>query len=241
MMTPRKLIAAAVASALIACSPADATIPVIDVAAIQQMIQEMLAWQQQLNAMQSQLNQLRQTHTALTGNRGLGSLLHQTAADRNYLPSAWRDVDSVGRGISARYAQLHDRVRALVRNNARITDDELSHLPAGARQAILAARDAAATGEALTRAAYERSSDRFSSLGQLIDRINSTGDVKAIAELQGRIAAEQAMLENEAVKLQSYSYATDASRASAEVARREAVIQGHGVFATRFQPTPPAP
>jgi type IV secretion system protein VirB5 len=241
MMSTQKMLAAAVASTLIACAPAHATIPVIDVAAIQQMIQEMIAWQQQLSAMQSQLGQLRQTHSALTGNRGLGALLPQSAADRNYLPADWSSVDAVSRGIGARYSALHARVAALVRDNARISDQELARLPARTRAALLAARDAAATGEALTRAAYERSSDRFSSLGQLIDRIGSTADVKAIAELQGRIAAEQAMLENEAVKLQSYAYATDAARASADQARREAIVQGHGTVATRFQPSPPAP
>ncbi len=35
-------------------------------------------------------------------------------------------------------------------------------------------------------------------------KINGTPDPKAIAELQGRIAAEQAMIQNEQTKLQMY-------------------------------------
>jgi len=75
----------------------------------------------------------------------------------------------------------------------------------------------------------------------LIDRIGTAGDAKAIADLQGRIAAEQAMLANESVKLQTLAYSAEATRVSAEVARREAVIRGHGNFSTRFQPALPAP
>jgi type IV secretion system protein VirB5 len=125
--------------------------------------------------------------------------------------------------------------------NSRLSDTDLAHLPTTLRAIVMDARRVASTDEALTQVAYERSSSRFAALGQLIDRIGTTGDAKAIADLQGRIAAEQAMLENEAVKLQSLAYSAEAARASAEVSRREAVVRGHGTFATRFQPTPPAP
>jgi type IV secretion system protein VirB5 len=241
MMTPSKMIAAALACTLIVAAPADASIPVIDIAAVRQLIQDTLSWQQQLRAMQSQLAQLQQTRTALTGSRGMERLLQQTVAERNYLPVDWSSLDAVARGAAANYGDLAARVRDLAKANARLTDEDLARLPAVARALLVDARGTAATGQALTQTAYERSSGRFASLGQLIDRIGTTGDVKAIAELQGRIAAEQAMLENEAVKLQSFAYAADAERASAEVARREAVVQGHGRFASRFQPTPPAP
>ncbi|KDP89763.1 hypothetical protein W824_15140 [Clavibacter cf. michiganensis LMG 26808] len=41
-------------------------------------------------------------------------------------------------------------------------------------------------------------------IDQLMAKINDTPDPKAIAELQGRIAAEQAMIQNEQTKLQMY-------------------------------------
>jgi type IV secretion system protein VirB5 len=241
MMTPSKMFAATLACTLTVAAPAEASIPVIDVAAVQQLIQDTLSWQQQLRAMQSQLAQLQQTRTALTGSRGMERLLQQTIADRNYLPAEWRSLDALAHGAAANYPDLAARARELAKANARLTDEDLARLPAVARTRLVDERGNAATGQALAQAAYERSSGRFASLGQLIDRIGTTGDVKAIAELQGRIAAEQTMLENEAVKLQSFAYAAEAERASAEVARREAVVQGHGRFAARFQPTPPAP
>jgi type IV secretion system protein VirB5 len=241
MMKCSKFLAGAVASAFVVAMPAQATVPVIDVAALQQLIQSAIAWQRQLQGMQSQLAQLEQTRTALTGPRGMERLLQQSVADRNYLPADWVALDSLVHGGTGRFPELAARVRSLAKANARLSDADLAKLSTAARAMVLDSRQTASTDEALTQVAYERSSARFATLGQLIDRIGTTGDAKAIADLQGRIAAEQAMLENEAVKLQSLAYSAEANRASAEVSRREAVIRGHGTFATRFQPTLPAP
>lgn len=216
-------------------------IPVIDIAAVRQLVQDATSWQHQLQAMQSQLSQLQQTRTALTGGRGMEQLLRQTVADRNYLPADWVSLDSLAHGVTAGYPDIAARIRSLAKSHSRLTEADLARLSADTRAMLVSARELASTNEALTQVAYEHSSTRFASLGKLIDQIGATGDVKAIADLQGRIAAEQAMLENEAVKLQSLAYSADANRASAEVSRREAVIRGHGNFATRFQPTPPAP
>jgi len=236
-----KYLVEVVAVGLIAAAPANATIPVIDVAAVRQLIQDAISWQHQLQAMQAQLAQLQQTRTALTGSRGMEQLLRQTVADRNYLPADWAGLGSLANGGTRGYPEIATRIQALLKSNARLTDADLAKLSPDARTALVSARESASTNEALTQVAYERSSTRFASLGQLIERIGAAGDAKAIADLQGRIAAEQAMLENEAVKLQSLAYSADATRASAEVSRREAVIRGHGSFATRFQPTLPAP
>jgi type IV secretion system protein VirB5 len=241
MMKCSKFLAGAVASAFVVAMPAQASIPVIDVAALQQLVQSAISWQRQLQAMQSQLTQLEQTRTALTGPRGMERLLRQSVADRNYLPVDWDGLDGLVHGTTGAFPELAARARSLAKANARLSDADLARLPAAVRAMVVEARRVASTDEAMTQVAYERSSSRFAALGQLIDRIGATGDAKAIAELQGRIAAEQAMLENEAVKLQSLAFSTDAARVSAEVSRREAVIRGHGTFATRFQPTPPAP
>jgi type IV secretion system protein VirB5 len=241
MIKCTRLLAGTLASAFIVAMPAQATIPVVDVAALQQLIQSAISWQRQLQAMQSQLAQLEQTRTALTGPRGMEHLLRQSVADRNYLPADWGALGNLATGNASAFPEIAARARSLAQANARLSDADLARLPPALRSMVVDARRAASTDEALTQVAYERSSARFAALGQLIDRIGTTGDAKAIAELQGRIAAEQAMLENEGVKLQSLAYSAEAARASAEISRREAIVRGHGTFATRFQPTPPAP
>ena len=53
--------------------------------------------------------------------------------------------------------------------------------------------------------AYDAAKSRVNQIDQLMAKINDTSDPKAIAELQARIAAEQANIQNEQTKLQMYS------------------------------------
>ena len=57
-------------------------------------------------------------------------------------------------------------------------------------------------------------------------------------DLQARIAAEQVMLQNEQTKLQVLYQATQAQESSMRQQARERVIEEHGRFETRFQPSP---
>lgn len=215
--------------------------PVVDVAAIKQLLQQMNAWQQQLRGMQSQLTQLQQTHQALTGRRGMEGLLLQTAVERNYLPNELSELSSLAVSASNSYRELAGAVKDLSATAGRLTPVDVARLPADARDLLSSARTSAAENQAVAQLAYAHSSVRFSQLSTLIDRIGAAPDLKAIADLQGRIAAEQAMLANETVKLQAYSYAADAQRAAAIALTREQIVHGHGTFAHRFQPVPPAP
>ena len=236
----KRTIFVGVLSAVIAAE-ARATIPVVDIAAIQQLLQQMSAWQQQLRAMQSQLSQLQQTHQALTGRRGMERLLLQTAMDRNYLPPDLAGIGAFSTGTAASYRDLSNTLRDLAATAARLTAADIARLPAQERTLLETARLTAAENQAVTQLAYSHSSSRFAQLSTLIDKIGATPDLKAIAELQGRIGAEQAMLANDGVKLQSYGYAVSAQRVALDARTREEIVHGHGSFSARFQPTPPAP
>jgi len=58
--------------------------------------------------------------------------------------------------------------------------------------------------------AYDAAKGRLRQIDQLMGKINDTADPKAIAELQGRISAEQAMIQNEQTKLQMYQMVAQA-------------------------------
>lgn len=241
-MKRRQLLALLTAAPLLVASgPTRAVIPVVDVAAIQSLIQQISAWNQQLRAMQLQLTQLQQTRSALTGQRGMERLLRQTPVDRNYLPRDWTVAAGIGAGAPPIYAGLAGSARAQMRANAVLSPAEFARLPGPVTDLLADERRGVAAGQTLTRAAYARSSDRFAALGALIDRIGTAADAKAIAELQGRIGAEQAMLTNEGLKLTALAQVADADRAARELARRETVARNHGTFGLRFEPTPPVP
>ena len=93
-----------------------AGIPVIDVAAIAQLTQQVQYWLQQIQLMQNQLNQVQQAYRAVTGPRGMQNLLAGTA--RNYLPPDWNEMISVLNNTSNTYNGLSSQVQAAMNANA---------------------------------------------------------------------------------------------------------------------------
>ena len=237
----RAITAAVLCSLGLASSSVQALIPVVDLAALQALIQELVAWSEQLRSMESQLTQMKQTYASMTGVRGMDQLLRLSDATRNYLPPDWQVLESSLSGASAAYPQLAAAVHAQSGANAVLTDADVARFSVQLQAFLLTQRQAVAGSQAVSQLAYARSSDRFALLQTLIDRIGVTPDAKAIAELQGRIGAEQAMLANEELKLSALAQSGTAEASARALALREQIVANHGAFATRFQPTPPAP
>ena len=238
----RTLLPTLVASALLlAMQPARAMVPVIDIAAVTQLLMQLNAWTEQLRGMEQQVSQLRDTYGSITGVRGMEQLLPISPGARNYLPTDWASLSATLAGATSSYPALAASARTQAASNAVLTPAQLAQFPAALQSLLTADRQAVAGGQALTRLAYSQSSDRFAALATFIQSIGATGDSKAIAELQGRIQAEQAMLANEGVKLASLAQVAAAETAARDLMRREQVVVNHGQFATRFQPAPPAP
>lgn len=207
----RHLLALFVASVtFLAPLHARAGIPVIDFTAIANLIQQIMYWQQQISAMQKQYeqlqqskNQLTQTYAAMTGTRGMEQLLQTPDAARNYLPSSYGDLMGTINGSSASYTGLSSLVQSIIKANSVLSTTQLDALSPELRQVVEQGRQSAAMLNGMTQSAYQNTSQRFSALQQLIDRIASAQDPKAIQDLQARIQAEQNMLTNEQTKLQS--------------------------------------
>jgi type IV secretion system protein VirB5 len=106
------------------------------------------------------------------------------------------------------------------------------------RQVVEQGRQASAMFSAMSQGAYQNTSQRFSALQQLVDRIGTARDPKAIQDLQARIQAEQSMLTNEQTKLQGLYEMARSEELVRQQRVREQVISGHGGFETRFTPSP---
>lgn len=198
------------ASALLTPLHARAGIPVIDFAAIANLMQQVMYWQQQISAMQKQFDQLQaskeqlqQTYGAMTGTRGMDQVLSTSDAQRNYLPQNYNDLMSLVSSSSSGYSGLSSQVQSILNANKILTSSQMDALSPEMRQTVEQGRQAAALLNGMTRSAYQNTSQRFSALQQLINAIGRTNDPKAIQELQARIQAEQNMLTNEQIKLQS--------------------------------------
>lgn len=191
----------ALATGLAFGSSAHAGIPVIDSAAIAKAAQQVAAWAEQYEQMaeqiqqaQKQLHQLETTYQSMTGSRGLGSLLANPGLPQ-YLPDDWKEIYNTAAGGG--YAGISGTLSQI------LTDEQLSGTIADREQRFMQrSREAAATDKATGLRAYDGAKARLTQIQSLMGQINGTSDPKAIAELQARIQAEQAAIDNEATKLQ---------------------------------------
>ena len=204
--------------------PAQAQWAVIDVGAINQLLQEVTLLRQQLTTTQEELSQARSTYQAMTGDRGMERLLAGT--NRNYLPTDWADLQQVMQGGSSSYGSLAASVQSLLGSNAVLSSQQLAALSPTEQADVEADREHAALLQALSRDELSAASARFSSLQELIDAIPTATDEKGILDLQARIEVEQAMLENEAIKLSVLNETARAEReAEDEEIREQAVTE----------------
>lgn len=206
--------------------PAHAQFAVIDVASLGQLITEVQWLEQQVQTARSQLSQAQSEYTALTGGRGMEQLLSGTV--RNYLPTDWTQISQVLSGSSGSYGALASQLAALISANAILTSGQVSGLTATQQAQLLAARQSPALLQALSRTALSNSSDRFTTLQQLITALSSASDPKGSLDLTARIAAEQAMLQNESTKLQGLYQIAESQEWARRQQLREQAISDQG-------------
>ncbi|CAD1798223.1 P-type DNA transfer protein VirB5 [Xanthomonas arboricola pv. juglandis] len=189
---------------------ANAQVPVTDAASIAKNIanqaETMRQWASQYQQMQSQYQQMQQQYSALTGSRNMGEIFNNPAL-RDYLPKDWQGVyDSVRtggyNGLSSSASGIYDQNK--------VYDACASLTLADARTACQAAAVKPSQDKAFATDAYAAAKSRMDQIDSLMRQINQTQDPKAIGELQGRIAAEQAMIGNEQTKLQLFQMMTQA-------------------------------
>lgn len=194
-----------VAMSALMSSAAFAQIPVTDGASIAQsviqQVETIAKWKMQYDQMMSQIDQAKQQYESLTGSRGLGNIMNDPQY-RDYLPADWQGVyDSVRTGG---YNGLSGRAQTVYEAN-KIFDSCATISVQEQRTACEARAVKASQDKGFALDAYDKAKGRINQIDQLMGKINQTNDPKAIAELQGRIAAEQANIQNEQTKLQLYA------------------------------------
>ncbi|MBE8127172.1 P-type DNA transfer protein VirB5 [Photobacterium damselae subsp. piscicida] len=210
----KHLIAAALAAVVV--MPTHAGIPVIIVADIPtqiyqiqnygQMLKDYATMVEQLEQMRRQFTQMEKEFTSITGARNLGDILNNPHF-KQYLPDDWQRIYDGVRNNG--YASLSGTAKAL-RDASKVFDAcENINNPTEKRicnaKAVKPAQD-----QAFAQAAYSKSQERVSQIEGLMQEINRTRDPKAIAEINGRIQAEQALIQNEQTKLSLYQASAEA-------------------------------
>jgi type IV secretion system protein VirB5 len=149
-------------------------------------------------------------------------------ATRNYLPAQWGQslnlISSPGT-----FGSLSGSITAL-RNASKLVDVTATTLPPGSLlgQAYTAAQDQAAINRGMSEASYAAASDRMANIQTLLDKVNDAPDEKDILDLQARIQAEQAMVQNESNKIASVMQLQQAQRdIQAQRAREISIASGY--------------
>jgi len=203
---------------------------VIDVASINQLIQEVATMRQALTTAEAQLSQAQSEYAAITGNRGMEQLL--SGQNRNYLPTDWAQLSAVLQGSGGTYAPLASSVQSLISANAVLSPGEVASLSSTEQAQLQADRSATALLQAMTQQALATTSARFTSLGQLIAAIPRATDEKGSLDLQDRISAEEAMLQNDEIKMGVLYQLTRATQEANDERAREQAIADIGSYST---------
>jgi type IV secretion system protein VirB5 len=227
-----------VLAALLGLAPAArAQIPVVDVASLGQLINQVQTLQSQLATARSQLAQAQSALSTITGSRGMQLLLGSTV--RNYLPADWAGFVSALANGNAAYGAFGSGLQTALQANAVLSPQWLALFTPLESAALMSARQNAALLQVSSQLALSRTSSQFASLQQLISAIGTTTDQKSILELMARIVAEQAMVQNEQTKLQVLREAIDGEAWANKQRAQETAIVGQGQWSSRFQPTTP--
>jgi type IV secretion system protein VirB5 len=203
--------------------PAQAQFAVIDVGAIAQLIQEVSTLEQDLAVAKNELTQAQTEYASMTGSRGMQNLLG--GINRNYLPQNWTQLSQIMSGSSGGYPGVASSYSSLVTSNAVMGPAQVAALAPSEQAELQAQRSSVALLQTTTRTALQNASDRFASLQQLISAIGQATDQKGALDLETRIAAEEAMLQDEQTKLQIlFQVAQSQEWAQVQQSREQSII-----------------
>lgn len=192
-------------------------VPTVDVAAIAQMVQQFKMLEQQLTNMKDQLKQAENQVKAMTGTRGMEQVLR---GDNQYIPTSWQETLAQMNG-----GQIGDLAKSIKDNASRVDPQLLNQLLTSDTAATSTGfANSAASAQASAGQSYELSGQRMGRLSALMDEIGSATDAKAIADLQARISVEQAMLQNETIKMQALAQSASAQQAIQQQQMREMTL-----------------
>lgn len=181
-------------------------IPTFDESNLAQALLMVDHMKSQINNQLDQLERLESQERALSGSRGMGDLFNDPAL-RNYLPENWKGVyDQVksGRYGGAEFEQIYSEYGIT-------TDNEHA----------IAIYETDAANTAILRNSYQNTLARLNNIEGLLRNVDTTVDIKAAADLQNRIAVEQAIIQNEQNRLNLMMRLAEAERtAQQEKARR---------------------
>lgn len=172
-------------------------VPVIDGAAIAQMVQQLAQMQQEYELLKQQYATQQQQLAAEVGSYGRGSIgLDDALSASNIVPGSWQDV--VNQQASGAYGSKVQDVEKLINTMpADVFADPTGQSATNYRMSTDSVRAAMAGGDVL----YAEVQTHLDNLAKLAAQVDRTANVKDAQDLQNRIAIENGMLQATMAKL----------------------------------------
>jgi len=180
-----------------ASSGAFAQIPVTDLASLTQQIQQVAAWAQQYEQMVQSIKNQQQQLSAMTGARGMGSLLNnetQQALPTDFVSMADKLRSQGAGGASAAATAIYNSIKTYDCGQ-RFPKDVTS------QQSCEAAALATPQNISLLNDSVAAAQQRQSQLKSYAASIDAATDAKAAADLSNRLSLEVAYLQNEKIMM----------------------------------------
>lgn len=204
-----------------------AELPVIDFTAALNAAQELESWaqqakqmQQEITTMTQQLQQIQMLYTSVTG--GPNTLTHLSKLGNNasfyqYLPNDYQQVLQSGYAGWQAINQINQ-----------FADPKASGLSGQGLEAMMQRAMQISSNVGMMQQAYSSAAQRISNLQTLLNQVDATPDAKSIQDLQGRIQAEQTLLQNEQSRLQLLGQLADLQRDQEVQRAQQAAIAATG-------------
>lgn len=185
------LIAVACLSFTTAVPKSYAQFAVIDIANLIQSIEQYLQMIEQLAQLKSQLEQLRNQYQAITGSYGIGGIGQADALGaQSIVPGSWQEVVKLQQ--EGKYQTKMDYYEGLMKtvDPALFATDKSRN--AGAYKLSY---DNTRAAFAVTDATYDAVEIHRRNIEQLVQRIDSTQNIKEATDLNNRLVSENTMLQ----------------------------------------------
>lgn len=227
----KRWVAAATAALCMGAGPAGAQgIPVYDQAGYLQMLEQVKQGLQQLRQLEAQVAESKRLYDSLNQLSNVNSVADvlNNPVVRKVLP---QDAAQAARAFNGEVDDLGDlerRVEAIRKASRRYepkaepTEAERYYQEALERSGRRAARDMA-----LGERVYANADQRLAGLQQLQQALSTAPNARAVMDLQARIDAEAAMIQNEQVRLQGLAMMQQADQRLQEQREREERARRH--------------
>jgi len=214
-----------------AASPAHAQYAVFDSASFAQLVEQFKNGVEQLGVLEQQLQQAQQMYAAanqLTNVNSLGAALSNPLV-RQFLPGdASQMGNMVQSGLSGDYSSLSGSAQALAQANRLFTPSTTTDSgDAAAQTAMTTQENIIASAAAAGQQIYATATTRLEGLEELRDQIGSDPDAKQIQDLQARLQAEQAEIQNDQMRLQGLKMVQDAAIETTQEQGKERAYTEH--------------